>query len=244
MKKFWPIIVIVILVLIVGGFYYSQYVRVLPNSAKTYYKIFNKNEILSGNEDNATIVDEKLDARLKKYHKTFAQIAGTTDEKKLKALFYMNFVHMSAYYGQRDLQDLSLKELLWGGDFFQCGNYSVLLGMLLEKAGYEFRTLAIYPGHSIIEIKLDDRWQVFDPTTNLWIDQSIEDQIAGKAKNIKEFFLQAEDQNNSKAREHMADLKIKVNVIDLKNNFMKKIVPEGPVRVGQYDYIKFSDYKY
>ncbi|KKQ18740.1 MAG: hypothetical protein US31_C0002G0085 [Berkelbacteria bacterium GW2011_GWA1_36_9] len=238
------IFISILILALIGYFCWRQFIYLDPNSSKAYYKIFNKDEILDGNEDNATIVDQKLDKRLVKYHKTFAKMAGTTDERKLKALFYMNFVHMSAYYNERSLKELSIKELIWGGDYLHCGNYTALLAMLLDKSGYEFRTLAIYPGHGIIEIKLNDRWQVLDPTTNIWLDQSIEEQVAGKHANSQVFFLTATDEKNSKAREHMSNLKVKVSVIDLRDKTMLKIAPNGPVRIGQYNYIKLSDYKY
>ncbi|MFA6492765.1 MAG: hypothetical protein WCV58_01345 [Patescibacteria group bacterium] len=242
--KILYIILLLLIVAITGYLYWRNYIYLDPNSSKTYYKIFNKNEILDGNEESAEIVLQKLDKRYSKYKSTFIKMAGTDNEDILKPLFYMNFVHMSAYYGERGLKELSLKELLWGGEFLQCGNYAALLAILLDKSGYEYRTLAIYPGHGIVEIKFDDRWQVLDPTTNIWIDQSIEEQVAGKDKITKKFFLQAEDSSNKKAREHIDNPKIKVNVIDLRDKFMLKIVPGGPVRVGQYNYIKLQDYKY
>lgn len=112
MKKFWLIILTIIVILSGAGFYYFQYVRILPNSAATYYKIFDKNEILDGNETKADQVIEKLDKRLTKYQKTFAKLAGTDDEYKLRALFYMNFVHMFGVYGKRELKENTLKDLL------------------------------------------------------------------------------------------------------------------------------------
>ena len=234
-------------IVVIGGgifFYYWQYWRILPDKPATYYKIFDKTEILDGNETQASQVIEKLDKRLAKYQKTFAQMAGTNDETKLRALFYMNFVHMFGYYGKREsgLKEKTFQELLWGDEYFDCGTYAMFLAMLLDKAGFEFRTLAFYPGHGIVEIKFDNRWQVLDPTTNLWIDQSIEDQIAGKSRQIKEFFLTAEDLSNSKARENLTK-GFKVNVIELKD-FMLKIGQGSIARIGQYDYIKLADYQY
>lgn len=244
MKKFWPIITIIIVILIGGGFYYFQYVRILPNSAATYYKIFNKNEILSGNEEKATIVDQKLDARLKKYHKTFAQIAGTTDEKKLKALFYMNFVHFFGVYGKRELSELSLKEILWGSQYFHCGTNTTLLAMLLEKAGYEYRTVSINNStHGMVEVKFDGKWNLLDPTSNLWFDKSTEELAGGAPHTVKEFFMQAEDESNTKAREHMTVDGIKCDLFCLKDQ-MFSIGDKFYVTVDKYNYIDLSKYQY
>lgn len=222
-KKIWVHLVILGIVAIASGafLYYCQYLRILPNSAETYYKIFNKNEILSGNEDSATIVDQKLDARLKKYRKTFVQIAGTTDEKKLKALFYMNFVHFFGVYGKRELSELSLKEILWKSEYFHCGTNTTLLAMLLEKAGYEYRTVSINDGtHGMVEVKFDGKWNLLDPTSNLWFDKSTEELASGQLHTVKEFFMQAEDENNTKAREHMTVKEIECDLFCLKDQML------------------------
>lgn len=235
----------IILTIVFGVLYYWQeFIYLSPTSSQTYYKIFNKEEILDGNESRAGEVVQKLDKRLKKYHKTFQKIAGIDNEQKLRALFMMNFVHMFGYYGKREsgLKETTFKELLWGDEYFDCGTYAMFLAMLLDKAGFEFRTLAFYPGHGIVEIKFDNRWQVLDPTTNLWIDQSIEDQIAGKSRQIREFFLTAEDPSNLKARENLTK-GFKVNVIELKD-FMLKIGQGSTARIGQYNYINLADYQY
>jgi len=244
MKTKWLLLVLGIVILLGGVFfYYWQYWRILPDEPETYYRIFNKNEILSGRETTAEEVNVKLDKRLARYQGTFAKIAGTNDQEELKALFYMNFVHLSAPYGKNDLTEKSLDYLLWKSEYHQCGSYTIMLSMLLEKAGYEQRTVSIDSGgHGYVEIKFDERWQILDPTTNIWIDKSTEELIAGDSRNIKNFFLMAEDLNNARAREHFGQ--VKVNVIHLRDRYMFKLGQSYSPKIDGYNYIDLKQYQY
>jgi len=243
----WRYIIIIIgaLALASGAFfYYWQYLRILPATPATYYKIFDRSEILAGNESTALEVDAKLDKRLERYHRTFEKLAGTTDEKKLKALFYMNFVHFFGVYGKRELNELSLKEILWKSEYFHCGTNTTLLSMLLEKAGYEYQTVSINKGgHGMVEVKFEGSWNLLDPTSNLWFDKSTKELARGQPFTVKEFFMQAEDENNTKAREHMKVLEIECNLFCLKDQ-MLSIGDKFNVIIDKYNYIDLSKYQY
>lgn len=245
MKKRSIFIILGLILVIAGGLFFWRYFIYLdPKAPKTYYKIFNKSEILRGDETTASEVDAKIDRRLVQYHKTFAKLAGTTDEKKLKALFYMNFVHFFGYYGIRNLNELSLKDILWGSEYFHCGTNTTLLSMLLEKAGYEYRTVSINRGgHGMVEVKFEGSWNLLDPTANLWFDKSTEELASGLPFTVKEFFMQAEDENNTKAREHMTVEGIKCNLFCLKKQ-MLLIGDKFKVTVDKYNYIDLSQYQY
>lgn len=239
-KKIFLISGLIFIFMGTGAFlYWQKNINLDPNSKETYYKIFDKNEILDGNEDNATTVDQKLDKRLKKYHSTFVKMAGTDDEKKLKALFYMNFVHMSGIYGEKTLTDKTLKELLWDGENQHCLTSTIFLEMLLDKAGgYEFRTIAIsgQGDHGYVEVKFGDQWQILDPTTNLWINKSTKELLTGVKRINKRFFLKAEDQFNGHA--------YRVNVIDLLD-LMMTIGKGYKPTLSEYNCcFNLSEYKY
>ena len=238
-KKIFLVSVVILIFLVLGGFFYwKNYIYLDPNSSQTYYKIFDKNEILNGRETTAREVDQKLDKRLEKYHSTFEKMAGTNDEKKLRALFYMNFVHMYGYYGERNLKEQSLKEILWNGEYFQCGTFTTFLAMLLDRAGYEYRTVSIKNGaHGYVEVNFDKKWQILDPTLNIWINKSTEELLAGQERINKRFFLKTFDFNNEKAN----DILIRVaNVYDL----MTKMGIGYQPKIDQYNYIDLSKYQY
>lgn len=241
-KIWWGAAVGLLIIILTGGYFFYQYkfINVSPNAKESYYKIFNKDEILDGSEDNATIVDQKLDKQLKKYHKTFEKMAGTSDEKKLRALFYMNFVHMFGIYGARDLKENTIKDLLSGDNEYQhCGTNTLFLAMLIDKTGdYEFRTVSVGNGaHGFIEIKFDNTWEVLDPTINIWINKSTEELLAGKERANKQFLLKAADQFNQKAYEGIVRV---VNVQDM----MLKLGPGYKPKIDKYNYIDLSQYKY
>jgi len=245
-KKFylWLTIAVVFFALAGGIYYYYRSVNLDPNSPKTYYKIFNKKEILDGRETTAQEVDAKLDARLKKYHRIFEKIAQTSDEQRLRALFYMNFVHMYGYYGSRNLKEKTLKEILTGSEYFHCGTNTTFLAMLLDKAGFDFRTVSINDfQHGYVEVNFNGQYNLLDPTVNLWFDKSTEEIIAGEHPVVKAFFMQAEDLNNQKAREHLENKDYKCNLFCLKNQ-MLSIGDKFKVKIDQYNYIDLSEYQY
>lgn len=233
--------IIIFLILAVGGVAWFKYnsTHLNPKSSETYYKIFDKNEILAGNEDSAAVVVQKLDKRLAKYHSTFVKMAGTSDEYKLRALFMMNFVHMFGFYGKRELKENTFKEVLWGSEYFHCGTNTLFLAMLLDRAGgYEFRTISTNNGsHGFVEIKFDGHWQILDPTINVWINKSAEELMAGQPRETKKFFLKAGDQLNEKAQEDV------VRVINVKD-FMLKLGQGYTAKIDKYNYINLADYQY
>jgi len=244
MKKNIKIVIILILVFVLLGgiigyhFLYYRNNHLDPISHATYYEIFDKNAILDGTEDNANVVDQKLDKRLKKYQHTFEKMAGTNDGQTLKALFYMNFVHMAGIYGKRELKKNTLKDLLWGGQYQHCGTNTLFLAMLLDKAGYEFRTVSVGNGsHGFVEIKLDNSWHILDPTVNIWINKNTEELLSESDRVNKQFFLKATDQYNQKAYEGIVRV---INVQDM----MLKLGPGYKPKIDQYNYINLSDYKY
>lgn len=110
--------------------------------------------------------------------------------------------------------------------------------MLLEKAGYEFRTVSLSNGaHGFIEVKFDNTWQILDPTINLWIDKSTEELLTKSERKNKQFFLKAMDQFNPPAYEGIVWV---VNIQDM----MLKLGPGYTPKIDQYNYIDLSQYQY
>lgn len=231
--------VIIVLGLIGGGiFYWNKKYNLDPGEEQTYYTIFNRNVVLNGHEDSTTEVDKKLDKRLALYHYTFSKMAGTNDETTLRALFYMNFVRMFGVYGNRDLHENTIKDILWGDPnyYFQCGTYTTLLAMLLDKAGYQLRTVEVNGGaHGYVEVMLNGRWQILDPTINTWVDQSTENLLNGVPRNTKTFFYRAQD-----------PFKSPNNLYKLLpiQEFMTHLGQGYSVKIDQYNYIDLSSYAY
>jgi len=150
----------------------------------------------------------------------------------------MNFVRMYGFYGPRELKENSLKEILWGGEYFQCGTFTTFLAMLLDRAGYEFRTVSIGGGaHGYIEVKFDGRWQILDPTTNLWIDKSTEELLKGEKRTEKRFFLKTFYYQNPKGANVLLQV---ANVFEL----MTKMGLGYQPKIDQYNYIDLSQYQY
>lgn len=238
------ILVVLFVMLALGCFFYFTFFYLRPDSFGTYYKIFDKNEILNGDEVTAEDVDQKLDQRLAKYRRAFEKIAGTKDQKKLRALFYMNFVHYYGFYGERTLNESTLKDVLFGSEYFHCGTNTKLMAMLFDRAGIAYRTVSINNGtHGFVEVKFSDDWNLLDPTVNLWFDKSTEEIIAGEPFQVKKFLMKAEDMENAKAREHLDNKKIECSQLCLKDQ-MLSMGKEFKAKIDKYNYIDLTGYTY
>lgn len=80
-------------------------------------------------------------------------------------------IHKSISYGIGTGQSSSSKEVLEYGEG-HCGDYAYLMVKELRKKGYEARMVGIassyYDGmHTRVEVKIDDKWYIFDPTFNI-----------------------------------------------------------------------------
>jgi hypothetical protein len=108
---------------------------------------------------------------------------GVADERKLRALFYLNFVSGLWAFGNRDHPDrpggvLSNEENGWtppprptvrtylASHIACCTDFACVLKSLLDHEGIENRLTCI-PGHRFNEARLGGRWHILDATTNL-----------------------------------------------------------------------------
>lgn len=216
--------------------------EIQKNLPATYEEIFAYDKFLTGKEETAKEVADKLDLQLKRNRAKFIKIAGTKDNKELRVLFYMNFVSFYGYYYERDLPEKkTFKHLMWNTRFNNCGSSTMILAMLLDRAGYSYRTVAINNmSHGYIEVKLPNGWHVLDPTTNIWINRGTEDLMAKKPASVKSFYLRAENANDQKARMH---LERGFDVLKLREN-MQKIGNGFDAKVDKYNYIDLKVWKY
>jgi hypothetical protein len=237
-KKFIEIILIIVLSLsFIFGFIFvwkkikndlpennqQKYIAKYSNQEKDkYYEIFDKEKILDGSEKTAQEVLNKVDNQYQKYQSQFKDLANLTNvnnDRVMKALFIMNFVSFSNYYGNPDTSQnsKSIETLIWKIKNSNCETNSTLLEMLLEKSGYEARTIAINGlNHGYNEVKIDGTWNILDATTNIWINNSTEDILNGSKKQVQKFFLKGSDSDNPEVKKlnysgnDLSDLRVKM----------------------------------
>lgn len=101
--------------------------------------------------------------------------------KVLRALNDMAWVYRKLN-PERCHESLIPEKILQGG-FAWCHGYSLVLQHILEQQGYKTRQVAIWmkphprghgsqqiDSHSLLEIWIDEHWQLFDPTCNVYFD--------------------------------------------------------------------------
>jgi len=209
---------------------------------QAYYTMFNKEKISDGTEVSAKQVLAKIDANFIEDKDEFVDLTNLEylrNEKLVRALYILNFVSFSSNYGTPDQKqgEQGIKDLLWTIGTSNCQTNTMLLQMLMEKAGYESRTIAINNlSHGFNEVKIDGRWQIFDATTNLWINEGFESLMAGKTGKAKEFFLKEADYDNVNYAED-TDLSILRNdMVGLGQNFKPTSF--------KYNYVDLSNWQY
>lgn len=248
-----------ILILIGLGVYYFNYnkisadipEKVLPaqiikfsdEEKSIYYEMFDKNKILDGSESDAKEILDKIDisfSKNKPYFQDLANLEDVKDDKILKAVYLMNFVSFSHPYGSHNKGDgsSSIKNLIWNIEESDCETNTELLAMLLEKKGYENRTVSVDDGyHGFNEVKLNGEWQILDATSNLWFDKSAENLISGRTGRVRKFFLKDLDIERSNASTSDFDLTyLRIQMASLGTDFI-------PQKIS-YNFVDFSKWSY
>ncbi len=105
-----------------------------------------------------------------------------TIDKTKEALYIMNNIHiwMNEFESRRQVNKLTWLEkklnspiMVYGYETKgACGGYTLVLAQILNEFNYEIRPLHMlvnnrYGGHIVLEVKINDKWCVFDPLYNL-----------------------------------------------------------------------------
>ncbi|MDX2163404.1 MAG: hypothetical protein SF162_18950 [bacterium] len=124
------------------------------------------------------------------------------NDTRLAGLFTMYVVHISHIYGETPYQTSFLDYLTL--ERSHCGNYSVAQAQIAEALGLEWRLLELSSGwHGWIEIRVDDQWEIFDSTVNVWIDTSSYELFQGAAREYRSFYTPLLDIDRPDARLHL-----------------------------------------
>jgi hypothetical protein len=122
------------------------------------------------------------------------------DSQRVQALFAMNIIHLSHPYGPSETPR-TLADYVHRTASSSCRMYAMFQSKLLEAFGLPWRYVAISSGlHGWIEVKIGKRWEIFDSTANVWIDQSALDLIDGRPRRYRWFYTPWSDADRPDAR--------------------------------------------
>jgi hypothetical protein len=133
-----------------------------------------------------------------------AEEFGESHSHRLAALFIMYVVHISHNYGER-IAPASLLDYLSGGNS-HCGMYSRFQAQILDAMGMEWR-IFWHDGaeHAWVEVNIDGQWEIFDATTNIWINTDGYSLIAGQPREARLFYSPMNDVTRPEARAHFLE---------------------------------------
>ncbi|MBD5164441.1 transglutaminase-like domain-containing protein [Helicobacter sp.] len=106
--------------------------------------------------------------------------------KQLAFCFYLNvFIHKSKHYTPRELKEsvqfATLIEYFIKLQYGHCGQKSYALCMLLENFGIEARVISYSDifgwAHGFCEVFINEKWQILDPTFNMYFDIGVQEII-------------------------------------------------------------------
>ncbi len=116
------------------------------------------------------------------------------DPLRAKALFAMYTVHISKPYGVAPMvPDLADFEAL---DRAHCGDDELAQRQISNALGLTTRALAFTNfWHGWLEVQIAGHWEIFDSTTNIWIDQPMDALLNGAPRSFRNFYTPVFDLN-------------------------------------------------
>jgi len=117
-----------------------------------------------------------------------AQAFKETDPERLKALYAMYTIHVSHMYGVVKQRPTSFLEYL-RQPYSDCGTSSEYQSLLLDRLGMAWRIIGISGDtHVFVETLINDNWEVFDSTVNVWVNTSAFEMERGAVRTSRTFY--------------------------------------------------------
>jgi hypothetical protein len=124
-----------------------------------------------------------------------------TDPDRVKAFLAMYLIHISHRYGYNTFAK-SFIEYIKQRTTSECSSYAFYQSRILDGLGLKWQHVIMTSGiHGWIEVKIGNQWEIFDATSNVWINQSGFDLIQGKPRQYRFFYTPWMDFNQPTARQ-------------------------------------------
>jgi hypothetical protein len=121
-------------------------------------------------------------------------IALFQDASRARALFAMYSVHIAKPYGE-SMPALTLDQYLPLARA-HCGIYTPVQEQISEALGLETRNMYFTDGwHGWLEVNIDGQWEIFDSTTNTWIDRWMASMLSGEPRQHRFYYTPVLDRS-------------------------------------------------
>lgn len=133
---------------------------------------------------------------------------GESNSDRLGALVAMYIVHNSHPYGLNPTvtDNDSLLTYSQSSTSSQCYLQSKFQAELVEGLGLTWRIIGIGPLHIWLEVQIDGTWEIFDATSNIWLDAGIDELVNGNSRNYRSFYSISLDADISGGRIYAEEL--------------------------------------
>lgn len=122
---------------------------------------------------------------------------------RLAGIFTMYISHISRPYGETpptaSIMDFQTNERA------HCGTYIIPQQQIAIALGLTTRTIEFVGEHAWLEVYVDDHWELFDATTNTWINRTGLELLEGVVRQYRYFYTPMLDINRPDARLHLLE---------------------------------------
>mgnify|MGYP005845717587 CR=1 FL=1 len=150
---------------------------------------------------------------------------------RLVGVFSMYITHISQPYGEVDAFPETLGQFM-AQERAHCGTYTFAQSHIVTALGVEWRSVEFVAEHAWIEVRVDGEWELFDATTNVWINRGIEALLAGEEREHRGFYTPMLDAARPDARLHIEEgynmqrLRQRMPLLGI------QYMPPGEMRIG------------
>lgn len=159
-------------------------------------------EIAGQASSDQEVIDLIL-AYYNEHHVELQQLWREDNPARLKSIFIMNLIHVSHPYGDGGYPPTFVEFLKAPAS--HCGPQSVYQSRLMSAFGLKWRVAGILSGlHGWLEAEIDGHWEIFDATSNVWINQPHTELLKGVPREYRRFYTPWNDIDRPDARQAVA----------------------------------------
>lgn len=140
------------------------------------------------------------------YHENRERLSLLWDEDhptRLAGMFSMYVTHVSSVYGETTVS-ATLDDYL-DQPRAHCGSYTWAQIQIATALGLSWQTVEFPGDHTWLEILVDGQWEIFDATTNVWLNHGVQELMQGLPRQYRNFYSPVFDINRPDARLHLAE---------------------------------------
>jgi len=156
-------------------------------------------ELAAGADTDQEVIDNVVDYFEELQDKISVDFEEENPER-LKALYVMYLVHLSHPYGLQDHTSETLIDFIFNIDVAECYQITRYQSVLMDGFGLTWRSFYMDGLHTWLEVDIDGKWEIFDATSNTWVNHGIYELMKGESRTYRNFYSPWLDESQEGAR--------------------------------------------